>query len=111
MDDLVGPYLAALRGEHARRGPAWLYVQDHGPGLVSFVGASRIPTTPPQRHPLRYGSDRPHQFVLGEVIVRPRLVVATGTLVGTGLAGLAQGDHHLGRMLADGEVLLGQVLA
>jgi hypothetical protein len=111
VDDLVAPYLAALFGEHARRGPAWLYVQDHGPGLVSFVGASRTPARPPQRHPLRYGSDRPHQFVVGEVIVRPRLVVATSTLTGDGLASLATGDHNLHRMLTDGEVILGEVPA
>lgn len=94
---------AVLCGEHARHAPAWMYVQDAGPGVVSFVGASRVQGGQP--HPLRYGSPRTHLFVVGELVVRPRLVVATDTLRGMGLAMLATHDHDVQAMLADGEIL------
>lgn len=90
-------------GENARHVPMWMYVQDAGNGVISFVGASRIAQ---DAHPLRYGSERTHQFVLGEIIVRPQLVIATDTLRGTGLAGLAISGHDLRRMLTAGELLL-----
>jgi hypothetical protein len=96
--------LQALLGENARQGTGWLYVQEQGDGLVSFVGAAR--EQPARPHPLRYGSDRTHQFVLGQVILRPSLVIATDTLRGRGLSGLTTGPHDLKGMLADGEILI-----
>jgi hypothetical protein len=69
---------------------------------VSFVGGSR---TDAPDHPLRYGSRRTHQFLLGDLIVRPRLAVATDTLRGQGLAALVTHDHDVGRMLRRGETL------
>lgn len=90
-------------GQNARHVPAWLYVQHQGDGMVSFVGASNVGDP----HPLRYGSDRTHQFIVGEVIVRPHLVVATDTLRGLGLPGLATHDHDIAAMLRDGERLIG----
>lgn len=94
-------------GENARHVPMWMYVQDQGrqdgQGIISFTGASRVGA---DIHPLRYGSERTHQFVLGEIIVRPHLVIATDTLRGTGLAGLATSGHDLRRMLTAGELLL-----
>jgi hypothetical protein len=114
-DDDLG-LTRALFGEHARRVGAWMYVQDQGGGVVSFVGASRHPDgarpdgspAAAGAHPLRYGSGRPHQLLVGELIVRPRLAVATSALAGMGLGGLATHDHDLRGMLADGEVLLNQ---
>jgi len=105
----VERYLTALFGENARHVPAWLYVQDQGQGVVSLVGASRLtgPLASPL-HPLRFGSERPHQFILGDVIVRPHLVVATSALRGDGLATLATSDHDFARMLRDGEILIGR---
>ncbi|GGM52846.1 hypothetical protein ACFFX1_55310 [Dactylosporangium sucinum] len=91
-------------GENARHVPAWLYVQHQGDDMVSFVGASRVAG----HHPLRYGSDRTHQFILGEIIVRPHLIVSTDALRGYGLSGLATSDHNPSEMLAAGEILLGR---
>lgn len=108
--DLGLDFATILFGENARHVPAWLYVQDHGKAgneaVVSFAGASRMP----EPHPLRFGSGRPHQFLVAELVVRPHLVVATSTLRGTGIAGLLQGDHNIARMLGDGELLLGTPL-
>jgi hypothetical protein len=85
LTDTAELYTRALFGQHARRAGAWLYVQDAGDGMVSFVGASRVPAGP---HPFRYGSSRAHQLLVGEVMLRPELVVATDARQGTGVAGL-----------------------
>lgn len=96
-------YTQIMYGENARHVPCWMYVQDQGPSVVSFVGASRILS---DAHPLRYGSDRTHQFIVGEAIIRPHLVVATDALVGYGLAGLAQSSHDIDAMLDKGEKII-----
>lgn len=93
--------LRLLLGARAVHVPAWLYVQDMGEGIVAFVGGSRVPDI---AHPLRYGSARTHQFVVGEVVVRPHRIVATDALRGKGLAGLIY-DHDIDAMLAMGEEL------
>jgi hypothetical protein len=101
-----------LYGEHARHVPAWLYVQDNGPGGVTFVGASNVTGThrtdqAAGPHPLRYGSERTHHLIVGEIIVRPHLVIATDALRGMGLSALATHDHDIEAMLRDGEKLVG----
>lgn len=96
-------YTRVLFGESARQAPAWLYVQDQGDGLVSFVGASHVPET---AHPLRYGSERSHQFVVGEIILRPVMVLGTDTRRGDGFAGLATNHHDLDHMLTNGEYII-----
>jgi hypothetical protein len=105
-----------LYGENARRVPAWFYVQDNGPGGVTFVGASSLTGTHGQKpdavpHPLRYGSDRTHHLIVGELIVRPHLVVATDALRGMGLSALATHDHDIEAMLRRGETLIGRANA
>lgn len=96
-------YTAAIFGANARHVPAWMYVQDQGNGIVSFAGCSRADVS---AHPLRYGSGRTHQFILGEIVVRPHLVVATDALRGEGLCNLLS-NHDFDRMLRDGEALIG----
>lgn len=95
--------LRYLLGEHAHRVPGWMYVQRAGDGTVSFVGASRTDTA---AHPLSYGSSRSHQFILGELVVRPHLVLGTDVLRGQGLGGLATQGPDLPGMLANGEVIV-----
>jgi hypothetical protein len=98
------PMTRALFGQDAVHVPAWMYVQEQDDGMVSFVGASRVPAGQP--HPLRYGSLRTHQFAVGEIILRPHLLVATDALRGMGLAGLATSGHDLDQMLTAGERLI-----
>jgi hypothetical protein len=76
-----------LLGANAVHVPAWLYVQDAGAGVVSFVGASRISLADVD-HPMRYGSRHSHQLIVGELVVRPHQVYATNALEGMGLSGL-----------------------
>ncbi|MFK0142506.1 hypothetical protein [Streptomyces murinus] len=89
---------------HVRHVPAWLYVQNAGDGTVSFVGSSRVRTD--EEHPLRYGSNRSHQLLVGELLVRPHYALDTNVLRGQGLGGLATTHHDLDRLLSDGEILL-----
>ncbi|HKT05668.1 MAG TPA: hypothetical protein VJT31_39650 [Rugosimonospora sp.] len=93
-----------LLGDNARHVPAWMYVQDQGKGVVSFVGASRVPDL--AAHPLRYGSRRTHQFLVGELVVRPHMLLATDALRGTGLSNLVLG-HDVAAMLRQGEAIIG----
>jgi hypothetical protein len=119
--ELYGGGMArALYGPDARHVPAWLYVQDQGPGTVGLVGASM---TPGRDHPLTYGAGHydpavkwpaaqrdgyyAHHFLVGEIIVRPRFVIATRALEGTGIAGLYTGDHDIEAMLAAGRLAAG----
>jgi hypothetical protein len=95
-----------LYGADAQHVPAWMYVQDQGDSTVSFVGSSRVAEG---RHPLRYGTDYPHQFIVGELILRPHVVIGTRALLGTGLGGLATSDHDTARMLGNGALLVGTV--
>lgn len=76
----------AMYGEWARHVPAWLYVQDNGEGQRSFVGAT-------QSSDLSYGQPHTHQFILGELIVRPHFAVSSNAFRGHGLTGLATVNH------------------
>lgn len=91
-----------LLGENAKHVPCWMYVQDQGEGLISFVGASSVKDG---IHPLRYGSQRTHQLIVGEMVARPHFVIATDALRGSGLAGLV-GGHQIDELLAHGEYVI-----
>lgn len=93
-----------MYGQNAVHVPAFFYVQNQGDGMVSFIGGSALPGAV---HPLRYGSERAHQLVIGEVIVRPHIIVATDTLQGLGMNGMMTTHHDLTAMLAKGEMVLG----
>lgn len=94
-----------MYGENARHVPAWMYAQRHGPEVVGLVGASRVPEGTP--HPLLYGSARQHAFIVGEIIVRPHIVIATDALMGYGAGSLYLGEHEFGEMLGGGELIVG----
>jgi hypothetical protein len=75
-------FTKAMFGQHARHIPMWMKVQDQGDGTVIFAGSSKKGT------PIRYGSNRTHQLILGEMIVRPHLVCASDEFKGCGVDGL-----------------------
>lgn len=84
-------FTTALFGTRARRASVTLYVQEAEDGSVAIVGGSRrqVGQSADLPHPLRYGSARTHQLIVGEIIVRPtRLLITTDELRGYGLAGL-----------------------
>lgn len=100
-------YTKFVFGENAIHVPAWMYVQGGGDdGVVSFVGASHLPALG-AAHPLRYGSDRTHQLIVGEMVVRPHLVVGTDAHRGAGLAALiSSARYDRETLLANGEVVI-----
>lgn len=119
MADLYGgaDMARVMYGQNARHVPAFLYVQDQGPGVVSLIGGSM---TRGQDHPLTYGGGHwdhgqhrpgywPHHLIVGEIIVRPHVVIGTNALQGMGMAGLALGgeSQDFDAMLADGALVVG----
>jgi hypothetical protein len=52
-----------------------------GPNGVLFVGASKT-------QDLRYKSEKTHQLIVGELIVRPHLVIGSNNFRGYGAQGL-----------------------
>jgi len=99
-----GNLTRVMYGSNARHVPAWLYVQQAGPGVASFVGASRVAGG---ANPLLYGTARTHVFVVGEIIVRPHVAIATDAYRGHGLGGLATSSNDIGEMLRHGELIVG----
>ena len=82
-------YTKAMFGQYAIRVPMWMTVQGGRADFpTSFVGSSRV-------HDLRYGSDKTHQLIIGEIIVRPHVVFASSHLKGHGLEGLAMSAQDI----------------
>jgi hypothetical protein len=100
-----------MYGQNARQVPCWMYVQHQGASdgtdTVGIIGASRVPVAPGAVHPLRYGTDWAHHFIVGEIIVRPHIVIGSNALQGYGAGNLYLGEHEFGAMLADGELVTG----
>jgi len=75
-------YTKAMFGEHAIHVPMWMKIQDNGEERgVIFVGASRSVA-------MRYGSNKTHQLIIGEMIIRPHVVAESGEFTGMGATGL-----------------------
>ena len=82
---MVDRKLKYLLGENVIRIPAWMKIQsDENEQTVSFVGASRLQGS----HPLSFGSKKSHILMVGEIIVRPHLVMASNEFRSIGVSGL-----------------------
>lgn len=94
-------YSKMMFGENAIRIPIRMIVQNHGKGVVSFIGAVK-------NEELRFGSKTSHQFILGDAVIRPHLVMATKHLEGTGLAGIVTSSsfYDIGEWVNQGTVIL-----
>lgn len=79
-------YMKAMFGQSAIKIPTHFFVQNQGDGVVIFAGAAR--TKDKSQHPLRYGGSLTHQMVVGEIIVRPHIVVESDKFKGSGITGL-----------------------
>ena len=90
-----------MYGENARHVPAWFYLRTHGEGVVSFAGASRV-----ESNPLLYGSERDLRFGVGEIIVRPHMLVGTDALLGHTMGQVLTETHDVERYLASGEYIV-----
>lgn len=92
-------YMKAMYGCNALHIPAWFVVQDQGPGTVAIVGASRDTS-------VRYKSEKTHQLIIGELIVRPHLVVESDHLAGAGLSGLLTTGDTIEDWVRHGKVII-----
>jgi len=95
-------YTRALYGQFARHVPTWFWVQDGG-DVAIIAGASR--GIDGATHPLRYGSKMTHQFILGEIIVRPHLVFETDHYIGSGISALLTSGVDAAELSQHGNVI------
>lgn len=95
-------FLKSMLGERAARVPAWYYLRNHGDGVVSFAGASKVP----EGNPLLYGSERDVRFGNGELIIRPAVLIGTDIFQGYTVGQLLTNYHDTEAMLSNGEHIL-----
>lgn len=67
-------------GQHAVHIPMWMVIQNQRDDGVAIAGASRSPAP-------MFGSDKIHVMVLGEIVIRPHLVLASNEFAGRGIGG------------------------
>lgn len=94
-------YTQAMFGSHARHVPVWMWVQGDSDAVI-IAGGSRGNG---HAHPLRYGSDATHQFILGELIVRPHLVFETDHYRGSGVSGLLTSGTDIEEIVRHGNLI------
>jgi len=76
----------------------WMIAKDQGK-TTTFVGGTHDPQ-------LRYGSELSHQLIIGEVFVRPHLVVESDHLKGCGLSGLVSSGTSPEEWVQHGNILV-----
>jgi len=98
---LDATYMKMMFGENAIHVPMRMVVQEQGEGIVTFVGSNR-------NEGLRFGSKMPHQFVMGDVIFRPHLVMESNHCKGMGLAGIITSSSFadIGEWVRNGKTIL-----
>jgi hypothetical protein len=96
------PFTRAMFGQHAIHIGANIIVQAYEEdNKAIFVGQTSM------AHPLLFGSKKAHQLILGDLILRPHLVIGSDNFVGIGLAGLARdGFLSADKWLENGEILV-----
>lgn len=78
----MDPFTMAMFGSHAIHIPMNMIVQPMGEGKIIGV----FQTT--NADSLLFGSKMTHQLVMGDVVIRPHLVMESDALAGRGVAGL-----------------------
>lgn len=104
---LEAAYIEALLGDSVIHVPMNFIVQqmgetDNQPAIIA-AAQSRGPLTP--RLFCTTGVPFTHTLILGDVFIRPRLVIGTNHLQGHGMAGLCRFDVSPEEWLAKGTVL------
>lgn len=95
----TSPYIQMMFGCHAVKVPIQMAVQQASDNtLVAVVLTRAMPGD------LRFGSDKTHQLVLGDAVIRPHAVLETDAFKGHGLSGLAM--EPVDEWVRQGNVLL-----
>jgi hypothetical protein len=93
------PYIRMMFGCHAVRVPIQMAVQQASEHTLVTVTLTRA-----MPGDLRFGSDKAHQLVLGDAVIRPHVVLETDAFKGHGLGGLAM--EPVEEWVRQGNVLL-----
>lgn len=101
----IDPYIRALFGANAIHVPFNCIVQadmQHNTvSAVVVVGGT------PQIKDYLFGSKMTHQLILGDAVIRPRLVFESDHLRGVGFAGLARnGMSNVDEWLKNGKLII-----
>ena len=96
---LVDPYFEMLHGKHARQTDGFVIVQDMGEAGQLYVGLSK-------GHELSYEAPETHVLIIGNMIVTPKLVMASNHLRGSGIAHVATSGGNADEWVAAGRVVL-----
>ena len=98
------PYIKALFGEKAVHTAFNYVVQNAGAGKAAIIGNTSFSKE------MSFGGveHAPHTLVLCDVIIRPRLVIASRHLVGVGAAGILRSEALASpdEWLANGKILI-----
>jgi hypothetical protein len=89
-------------GINAVQAPAWVVLQNQKENGTLIAGASRI------NIPLQYGTIKTHTLVVGELIVRPHLVIANDDFAGHGAGGFWTSPPTAKEWIENGDILVCQ---
>lgn len=84
-------------GEKAIEVPVWLYVQNQGNNMSSFIGLS------PYSDAIRYQEEFTHSFITGSIIVRPARILASDDFIGRGLESMITDPPTVQEWLQNGK--------
>lgn len=96
----MDPMTRAMYGQNAIHVPLNLIVQNMGEGKVTGVFQTTAGL------PMMFGSIMTHQLIMGDVIIRPHLVMETNALRGAGFSALARDGFQNVEEWMNGNVLL-----
>lgn len=84
IDELIDPYIRGLFGANAIRLPLNFIVQRVDENIVTGVFQTKLGNA------MLFGSNKPHQLILGEAVIRPHIVAHSDHLVGCGISGICK---------------------
>jgi hypothetical protein len=98
-------YIKAMFGPNAVHVGFNCVIQQVDDCRVSIIGQSYMPNSP---HPLLFGSQKIHQLILGDAVIRPRQIIESDHLRGQGMTAIAMyGMADIDEWAKNGNVLLG----
>ena len=98
-------YTKIMFGEHAFRVPMNFIIQGdtNNPNELAGVFQGRHPAM----KQMLFGSKKCHQLILGDIVIRPHLVVESDAFIGMGINGIYKdGFRDLDKWITQGSTLL-----
>lgn len=98
-------YIQAMFGKHAFRVPMNFIIQGdiNNPAQISGVWQGESP----EMKKMLFNSKKAHQLILGDIVIRPHLVLETDAFIGMGINGIYKdGFRDLDKWITHGATLL-----